>query len=62
MNQLDQILTSIASEHLGIPTLGTSNSDSLDFYDLPVWGIRAALEAAYDAGAKAATLRPNPED
>ncbi len=39
MNQLDQILTAIASEHLGIPTLGTRNSDSLDFYDIPVWGI-----------------------
>ncbi|MGO9443326.1 MAG: DUF6900 domain-containing protein [Thiobacillaceae bacterium] len=47
-----KLLTAIAREHLGIPTLGTRNSDSLDFYDVPVWGIRAALAAAYDAGAK----------
>ena len=55
MNQLDQILTAIAIEHLGIPTLGTRNSDSLDFYDIPVWGIRAALLHAYQAGMNASS-------
>jgi hypothetical protein len=55
MNQLDQILTAIAREHLGIPTLGTSNSDALDFYDLPVWGIRAAILHAYQAGVNASS-------
>ena len=57
----DQHLSEIAREHLGIPTLGTRNSDSLDFYDVPVWGILAALEAAYDAGAKAAPLPSTPD-
>ncbi len=58
MNQLNQILTAIAREHLGIPTLGTSNSDALDFYDLPVWGIRAALLHAYQAGVNASSKSP----
>lgn len=40
----------IAREHLGIYCLETRRSDSLDFYDVPVWGLKAALEAAYNAG------------
>jgi len=43
-------LTEIASEHLYISTLGTQNSDSLDFHDVSVWGVKAALEAAFEAG------------
>lgn len=35
---------------LGIETLETRNSDSLDFHDLAVWTVRAALDAAYAAG------------
>lgn len=49
----DEHLARIAHQHLGIETLETRNSDSLDFYDLGVWGIRAALNAAYDAGLRA---------
>ena len=50
MTNLDQILTQIASQHLGIDTLETRNSDSLDFHDVAVWTLREALQAAYVAG------------
>jgi hypothetical protein len=40
----------IAKEHLGILCLETRQRDSLDFYDISVWGAKAALEAAYNAG------------
>ena len=57
----DQRLSEIAREHLGIPTLGTRNSGSLDFHDVAVWQIGTALKAAYDAGAKAAPLPSTPD-
>lgn len=41
----------IAQSALGLETLATRNSDSLDFHELAVWQIKAALEAAYAAGA-----------
>ena len=50
MNQIDTILTLIAQKHLGIDTLQTRHSDSLDFHDTAVWCIRDALEAAFKAG------------
>jgi hypothetical protein len=50
MTNLDQLLTQIANQHLRIDTLETRNSDSLDFHDLAVWTLRAALQAAYQAG------------
>ena len=50
MNDLDQLLTQIASQHLGIDTLETRNSDSLDFHEVAVWTLREALQAAYLAG------------
>lgn len=43
----------IAHEHFGIDTLETRHGDALDFYDIPVWEIRDALNAAYDAGYEA---------
>lgn len=46
-------LTEIAREHLGISTLTTRGLDRLDFHDLAVWQIRAALEAAFAAGQRA---------
>ena len=49
----DKILAQIACDRLNIPTLETRNSDSLDFHDVSVWGIKAALEAAYRAGQDA---------
>jgi hypothetical protein len=50
MNQRDTILAEIAAKHLFLETLETRNSDSLDFHDMAVWSIKAALEAAYEAG------------
>ncbi len=47
-------LEEIAAEHLFVDTLETRRSDSLDFHDVSVWGIRRALEAAYAAGRAAA--------
>lgn len=52
MTNLDTILTAIAREHLGIPTLAAQNCDSLDFHEVSVWGLKAALAAAYRAGSK----------
>ncbi len=46
----DELFAAIAKEHLNIETLETRNSDSLDFHDVSVWGIQAALEAAFAAG------------
>ncbi|WP_155845408.1 DUF6900 domain-containing protein [Chitinilyticum aquatile] len=50
MNTIDTILGQIAQQHLGLETLDTRHRDSLDFYDLAVWNLRAALAAAYRAG------------
>jgi single-stranded DNA-binding protein len=50
---LDALLTRIAQEHLFIDTLETRNSDSLDFHDVSVWGVKEALLAAYQAGLAA---------
>lgn len=55
MNQLDNILTLIAQNHLDIETLETRNRDALDFHYLPVWYIKAALQAAFEAGQQANT-------
>ena len=52
MNQIDTILTLIAKKHLGIETLETRRSDSLDFHDTAVWCLKDALEAAFKAGVE----------
>lgn len=49
----DEVVRRIAKEKLGIETLVTRNSDSLDFHDCSVWRIEAALKAAYVAGYSA---------
>lgn len=46
-------LDHIAQTILGLETLDTRNSDRLDFHDLAVWSIKAALQAAIDAGQQA---------
>ena len=46
-------LETIAKKHLFLETLKTRNSDSLDFKDQSVWGIRHALYDAYLAGFRA---------
>ena len=48
------LLLEIAERHLFLETLETRNSDSLDFHDSAVWAIRSALEAAFEAGRRAA--------
>jgi hypothetical protein len=53
-------LEQIAKEHLFIETLETQNSDRLDFHDVSVWGVKAALEAAFEAGRKAAIANQAP--
>jgi hypothetical protein len=58
MSQIDTILTLIAQKHLGLETLQTRNSDSLDFHDTAVWCIRDALEAAFKAGVELGTSSP----
>ena len=50
MSKLEQLLTQIAQSKLGIETLETRRSDSLDFHDVAVWCLREALEAAFNAG------------
>lgn len=53
-------LEQIAKEHLFIETLETQHSDRLDFHDVSVWGVKAALQAAYEAGRKAASTHQAP--
>lgn len=58
MKQTETILTLIAQKHLGIETLETRKSDSLDFHDVAVWCVREALEAAFKAGMERAAATP----
>lgn len=52
------LLLAIASKHFhGVETLETRNSDRLDFHDVAVWAMRAALTDAYAAGLAAAAKR-----
>lgn len=51
---IDGQLNSIAAMVLNIKTLETRNAGNLDFHELPVWGIKAALRHAFDAGIEAA--------
>jgi hypothetical protein len=54
MDQLNDILIQIAQKHLDIETLETRHRDVLDFHCFSVWCIKAALEAAFEAGQQAA--------
>jgi len=54
----EALLLEIAAKHFhSIETLETRNSDRLDFHDVAVWAIRAALVAAFAAGVAAAAIR-----
>ena len=53
-------LDHIAQTILGLETLDTRNSDRLDFHDLAVWNIKAALQAAFEAGQQETS--PNPAE
>ena len=46
----EALLLEIAAKHFCLETLETRNSDSLDFHDVAIWAIRAALDDAYEAG------------
>jgi hypothetical protein len=58
MTDADKIIADIARQQLKIETLETQNSDSLDFHDVSVWGLRTALLCAFEAGRKAARTKP----
>ena len=58
--KLNQLLEQIAQQHLFIDTLETQSSDRLDFHDVSVWAVKAALQAAYEAGLKAAQTKTTP--
>lgn len=46
----DEQIKLIAKKYLGVETLKQRGLDRLDFHDLAVWNIKAALDAAYLAG------------
>jgi hypothetical protein len=47
-----QIIAEIAKKHLRIETLKEQKSDRLDFHEVGVWSIEAALLAAFEAGQR----------
>ena len=49
----DTELLEIARRQFHLETLETRNRDRLDFHDVAVWAIRAALEEAFEAGRRA---------
>ena len=52
---IQETITEIAVASIdGIETLEDRNSDSLDFHEVSVWELRAALRNAYNAGKRAA--------
>lgn len=59
---IEQIFSKIAEKHLNIETLETRHSDSLDFHDVSVWGVRSALEAAFKAGVEVGLSMPTPTE
>ena len=61
-NTLDQIFALIAEKHLNIENLETRSSDSLDFHDVSVWGVRSALKAAFKAGVELGVSMPKPTE
>ena len=46
----ESLILEIATRHFFVETLETRNSDQLDFHDVAVWAIRAAIEDAFEAG------------
>ncbi len=50
--KINPLISEIAVKFLGVKTLETQNSDALDFHDLAVWTLKAALEAAFNAGCQ----------
>ena len=48
---MKEILEEIAKKELGLETLKTRNSDSLDFSEHSVWSIDKALKQAFIMGS-----------
>ena len=55
---IQDLLEKIALDHLFIQSLETQMSDRLDFHEVSVWGVKSALQAAFEAGRMAATQSP----
>lgn len=49
----NKTIENLAKEYLNIETLETKGSDYEDFHEVSVWSLKAALEAAYEAGKNA---------
>ena len=50
---MEKILFEIAQKYFDVETLKTRNRDCLDFHEVSVGSMKAALEAAYKAGQEA---------
>jgi len=50
----EALILDIAKRHFFVETLQTRNSNGLDFHEVAVWALRAALQKAYAAGLAAA--------
>lgn len=48
--KIEKALEKIAQDNLDIETLKTRKSDELDFHEVAVWGIKAALIEAFELG------------
>ena len=55
MNRLTTLLIDIARRHLSFESPVTSNSASLDFHTVSVWGIESAMKEAYHQGLRDAS-------
>jgi hypothetical protein len=53
----EALILDIATRHFFVETLDARNNDRLDFHDVAVWAMRAALTEAYAAGLAAAAKR-----
>jgi hypothetical protein len=58
----DRMLEAIAREALGIRTLETRNSDHLDFHEVAVWSLKAALRKAFSVGYEQAVTDREPQE
>ena len=48
----NELIVEIARRVLDIETLEERKSDSLDFHEVSVWGLKRALEQAFEAGQR----------
>ena len=59
--QRDAVIREIAQRQFRLETLETRNRDRLDFHDVAVWALRAALQEAFEARRRAGPANTNPE-